>query len=431
MIRKAWFWAAMALAALAGMSGSALAQEPENLTYEVREGDTLIGLARLYLVDEREWRQVQRLNAVRNPRKMPIGLSLKMPRSLLRYDDVGLQVAAFSGPVEVGGAQAAVGAALGEGQIISTGPDGFVTLRSTFGGRVSLPSNSSARLVRARRYVLGGTLSVDFAIERGRGAVFSPTLEGEDELLLSTPRAVTAVRGTEFRVAYDPEADRSVTEVTEGVVAVGLTGGEITATQGFAVASTAAGLTGAEALLATPDLIDPSAIQLDETLDFALNPAPLASAHRFQIARDASFIDVIGAQVIEGDNATFASLENGRYYVRARAISESGIEGFSDSYTFRRRRVGIAASSEPADLVDGYLFRWLPQGEQGARFAFQLWRDGDRSSMLIDETGMSSKAIVLTDIEPGVYQWRVAAVVPDEEGLLKVWGPDERLTISE
>ncbi len=422
----------LAIAALlAVICGPLSAQEGSAVTYTVQRGDTLIGIAARYLRSASAIRQVQRINNVRNPRRLPIGTSLKLPRALLRFDEVPLEVAAFSGPVSLGGAAPTVGAQMAEGDVVTTGPNGFITFRSTFGGRISLPSNSRARLIRARRYVLGDTLDVDFAIEDGRGSASSPALKGQDQLQMRTPRAVTAVRGTDFRVAYDDGSARSITEVTEGAVAVASGTDAITALAGFGVASAGDGLAPPEALLPPPDLVEPGAVQTAEQLRFTVNPAPQAIAHRFEIATDAGFVDVIKGVIAEGREAVFEPLPNGRYFVRARAISASGIEGFSESYTFRRKRFGVEASIGQSEEIDGFVFQWLPEGEGNATFAFQLWRDGDAANLIVDEVGLSSTGLVLTDLVPGVYQWRVAAVEAEPEGLLKVWGPTQKLTISQ
>ncbi|MEO1489349.1 MAG: LysM peptidoglycan-binding domain-containing protein [Pseudomonadota bacterium] len=423
---------AVSLAAFfAVLDTPARAQEAPPVTYTVAQGDTLYGIAQRYLVNEQSAWRLRDINRVRNPRAIPIGTRLTIPRELLRFVDVTLNVAAFSGPVDIAGAPPQVGSTLQEGQVITTGANGFVTFRGSFGGRISVPSNSRARLIRARRYVLGESLDVDFAVESGRGSASSPTLDDDDALRMRTPGAVTAVRGTGFRVAFDPQSERSITEVVEGEVAFAAGEEEIAASAGFGVAATPAGLAELEPLLPAPDLVEPGAIQTDEQIVFELRPETSAARHRFQVARDAGFLDIISEQIIEGSEAAFDPLGNGRYFVRARAISESGIEGLSEAYSFRRKRLGVAADAGASDLIEGFVFQWLPEGGDNVTFAFQLWPGEDRSTMLIDETGLETTAVVLTDLAAGVYQWRVAVIEAEEEGLLKVWGPTQRLTVSD
>ncbi|MEO0590874.1 MAG: LysM peptidoglycan-binding domain-containing protein [Pseudomonadota bacterium] len=438
MIRTLWLCVCLAVG-LGLVSSPALvrAQEPTFLTYRVQEGDTLLQIARDYMRQTSDWPQIQRLNQIKDPRQIPVDTQLRMPRRLLRWDPVIFEVAYFSGAVEIAGQQAKQGDRLSEGQGIVTRAGAYVTFAGRvvggYGGRVSLPSNTKARLIQARRYALGDTLFVNFGLDDGRASVFSPSLEGEDELLLTTPRAVTAVRGTEFRAVFEPGADRAVTEVTEGVVALVSEDQEIAAAQGFGVATQEGGFAEPEALLPTPKLVDAGVIQMDETLSFQLETDAKAAAYRFQLSRDADFLDIIAGQVVAEGNAVFDGLPNGRYYVRARAISPNGIEGFADNVTgFRRKRLGVSAEAGPAAGVDGYLFKWLSVGDANARFAFQLWQGEDRSAMIVNETGLTTPAVTLTDLAPGAYRWRVAVVVPDaEEGLLKVWGPAKKLTIAE
>lgn len=404
----------------------------DDAIYEVVANDTLYGIARNYLISLESAAMIQQENGVRNPRRLKIGERLKIPRRLLRYDDVDLRVAALSGPVTIAGQNAATGMTLREGQVVTTGANGFVTFDSDFRGQVSLPSNTSARLKSARRYVLGNALDVDFAIERGRVNVRSPSLQDGDRLRMRTPVAVTAVRGTQYRVAYDPQRpDVSLTEVTEGSVNVAAGGEQRDAPAGFGIASGADGVGAPEELLPSPKLVNVGDVQTDETLRFAFEAVPNAKGYRFQIARAAGFVDVLSEATASDPVITLAGLENGRYAVRARAIAQSGLEGQSDEYSFLRKRLGVSGSAGAMDGFDGYQFAWTPAGADTGAFAFQLWADDAPDTLLIDETGLRITDLVLTDLTPGKYVWRVAVMEPDvEAGLIKVWGPANNLIVS-
>jgi len=428
----------LVLAALCSVTAApSSAQLPRVVTYEVQAGDTLLQIAQRYLRGANVVKKLQRANGIANPRRMPIGKMLKIDRSLLKFQDVKLEVLEFSGQVLIANSPAARNLVLREGQTVATRANGYVTFSTEYGGRISLPSNSRARLVRARRYILGNALDVNFQIENGRGSASSPKLQGDDQLLLTTPRAVTAVRGTNFRVAFDDVAERSITEVTEGTVEVAAGKDRIEAAQGFGVATSDTGLAEPEALLPAPKLIDPAKIQTDEQVRFRLDPVAGATAYRVQVARDAGFLDILSGVVIDGEEAVFTNLSNGTYFARARAISASGIEGFSTEEVerFRRKRFGVDASTGPSDLIDGFVFKWVAEGDPKATFAFQLWQTNDEgsdpASLMIDEAGLTITEMVLTDLAPGRYSWRVAAVQAEADGLLKVWGPTQKLKISE
>ena len=418
-----------ALAAVFALPASA--QDDTPITYIVKKGDTLHSISDRYLTNAGATAKVALLNRVYRPRQMSIGKKLRLPRELLRYEKVSLRVQRFSGPVQVGGTQVTSGALLREGGVVNTGANGFVSFSSVRGALVSLPSNSRARLKRARLYVLDGILDVDFEVLGGRGEVTAPKLRGQERFKLRTPLAVTAVRGTQFRVAHDELSGRSGTEVIEGKVAVSNSAKQELAGAGFGVAVDASGLGSAEALLPASEILDPGAIQTSALVAFEVTPPAGAKGYRTQIARDAGFLDVVAERTETAAEVNFDGIEDGRYFVRARAISDSGLEGLSEAYTFRRKRLGVTPSVGESPFADGYKFEWLADGEGETFYAFQLWEKGSANAPMLDEVGISSQGLILTNLDAGSYEWRVAAMQAESEGLLKIWGPVQSLTVSE
>ncbi|WP_340589198.1 FecR domain-containing protein [Erythrobacter alti] len=411
------------------------------VTYRMEAGDTLNAINSRYLASTNAVADVARLNRISNPRRIPVGTVLRLPRRLLAWRSADLVVRSFSGPVNIDGSVPQIGAPLAEGAIIQTGRNGFIAFQSADGATVALPSNSHARLERARIYRLRDLRDVEFRILGGRGTINAPVLRDEERFRTSTPVAVTAVRGTQYRVGFDANTSMGVTEVIEGTVSVGgstadegaegvESEGQLTEA-GFGVAASAAGVTAPEALLPPAEIESPGAIQTGEVVSFAVTLPAGALATRTQIARDAGFLEVIAEQIGSAQATDFEGIEDGRYFVRSRGISNSGIEGLSETFSFRRKRLGAEAVVEPSPLADGFRFAWLPQGEGITHFAFQLWREGEADRPLYDEIALPGSATVITGLEPGSYLWRVAAIQSDaEEGLLQVWGPEQSLTVS-
>lgn len=414
------------------LASAAQAQDEGYLTYRMASGDTLIGLDARYMTGGDAVERVARINRIRNPRRIPIGKELLLPRDLLAWEPVQLVVRAFSGPVTIDGATPQPGAILREGSVIRSGRNGFISFQTNDGAAIAMPSNSHARLVRSRVYALRNTRDIHFRILGGRGEVQAPSLREGERLRTGTPVAVTAVRGTTFRVAYDEATGLGVSEVVEGLVSIANDDFERIANAGFGVAATEQGISEEERLLPPAEIIEPGAIQTGESVTFAIDPSMGAQAARTQVARDAGFLEIIAEDIGADGEAQFAGIADGRYFVRARAIAESGIEGLSETYSFRRKRLGAEALVEPSPLADGFRFAWLAQGEGTTHFAFQLWREGEVDALLFDEIALPGSATVITALDPGVYVWRVAALQADaEDGLLKVWGPEQRLTVSE
>lgn len=414
------------------LAGQARANGDGDILYTVSAGDTLYELDQRYFAGKDAIATVARVNNIRNPRALPTGKTLQIPRELLRYQSYPLQIAGFSGPVRIDGQPVTAGMTLRVGSEIQTGPNGFVSFSSSDGAVIAIPSNSRARLIRSRRYLLDRKLDVDFKVLRGRTEVRAPKLKPQERFRVRTPNAVTAVRGTEFRVVYGEEAERSVTEVVEGQVGVSVGDATGIADMGFGIAASNDGLSATQPLLPAPSMDKPGAIQTDETLSFSIDLPEGGVAHRTQLARDAGFVDVIAESVEAAPQATFDSLDDGRYFVRARAISAEGIEGLSDVYSFRRKRVGIEGGVEPSPLADGFMFAWRAAGSGQNFAAFQLWDARTPSDLMIDEVGLSEQGLILTGLETGVYEWRVATMQADEQdGFIKVWSPPQKLTVTE
>ena len=420
-------------ALLACIAAPAWAQRADSLTYTVQAGDTLYAIAEKYLKNTSTARDIQRINRVRNPRRLSINRTLSIPREMLKFQPVQLTVGSFSGPVAIGGDEPVKDQVLAIGETVVTQRNGFIRFESTFGGLVSLPSNTTARLVRARRYTLGNTLDVEFEVLNGRANAASPSLNGQDRLRMRTPVAVTAVRGTEFRVAYDAEnADVSLTEVTEGNVQVAA-GGETRPTPaGFGVSSSPSGVSEPEALLLAPAIIAPGDVQTGETVNFAFDPIEGAELYRVQIADGFGFTNVLAEQIVDTEMVQFSDIENNRYAVRVRSISQSGLEGVNSvAESFLRKRLGVVASSGRSPDYDGFNFDWTHQGGDTATFAFQLWVKGNPGALLVDEVGLTETQITLTNLGAGEYEWRVAVTETDAvDGLIKVWGKTEPVNVS-
>ncbi len=426
----------LALAAVVISPVPAFSQSTANddFVYDVKAGDTLIGLASAYFTQAGDYLSVQRSNRVANPRRMPIGSQLRIPVNLLRFTPVQLQVVSFSGNVTVstGGAQRVptVGQIIPEGSVLQTGRGGFITLSGGAGSQLSLPSQSRARVKSARRYLIDNSLDVEFEVLEGRGTFQPPQLRRGERYRVRTPQAVSAVRGTTFRVFLGQDGEHSGTEVIEGTVALSSDVATRNIAAGFGAVTASNGAIAEERLLPPTALADPGRVQTEEGLQFAVRPVEGATSYRLQIARDAGFVETIAETVETGPQFALEGLPNGTYFVRAAAIAQSGIEGLTEAFSFRRQRLGVEASAGPAELANGFRFAWRHVGEGPALYNFRLWHDGQEARPVLDEIAMEQREYTLTDLAPGVYHWQVGAVQQGDGELLTVWGAPQKLTIT-
>lgn len=429
--------ASLGIAAAALMVSAPAYAAPEgNITYKMKRGDTLIALANKHFLTGGSVDGVIRLNQISNPRRIPVGREIKIPRRYLRYAPVNLEVYSVAGPVGLmrkgeGRKAAAKGLKLKEGDVIQTGRKGFVTIVGYRGSKISLPSNSKARFIDARRYEINDLIDVQVKILEGRGNVIAPKLQDQERYRVGNPVAVTAVRGTQFRVGYDKEADLSLSEVTEGAVAVIGDERTVSAPAGFGVTASSSGVKDVEELLPAPTMIEPGKIQKEADLEFALVPSDGAVGYRTQIFRDQSLLEIKDEVVSRDLKVVFGSLEDGRYVVQSRAIAESGLEGQVSTHSFLRKRLGISGGMSKSEYEDAYKFSWHTDGSGESFAAFQMWKSSDKDNLLIDEIGLSTKDVYVNNLSSGDYQWRVATFQMIEGEPVKVWGPINMFSVTD
>lgn len=431
---------AVALASLMLTVAPAFAQpasrSPATIDYVVKPGDTLFGLAERYLVNPIDYRVVARMNRVTDPRRLGVGRSLKIPLPLLRTEPSAARIANFRGAVavETGGAPvpAQVDRVLREGDVISTGANAFARLALADGSHVSLPSRSRVRIARLRTILLTGAVDHAFRLEAGRVEADVAPVRAPGGFSISTPIAVSAVRGTEFRNAYDPEAGRGSAEVIEGAVTV-QAGAETlvaAAAQGVAVGGEGLQLT---ALLLAPVLRRPDAVQTDKEVAFDIEPMPGAARYRARLATDAGMVDAFAeAESALGEaKLVFTDVAEGAYFVRLSGVLPEGVEGLASVYSFIRARNGVGdlAAAARSGPDRPYLFRWETQGPGTAAFRFQLRRVEALDAPLVDQADLSRPEITVTGLPAGVYVWRVRSTRHAFGRVLETWSEPQQLRV--
>jgi hypothetical protein len=424
------FLSLSALALVPAFPALAAPDDDAPVRYVVRRGDTLIKLGDRYLERASTYKIIQQQNSIANAQAIPVGTILKIPRSLLKYQRAKARLVAVRGRVIAGKTQASVGQILGEGTALSTANSSFATLLLDDGSRVSLPSNTQIRIRRLRSYVLGGSLDYDFDVTKGgmQSAVVKHK-STDDRYQVRTPKAVSAVRGTNFQSRFDDVTNKDFAEVVEGALSVdaGSKGpAELPAGNGLALIP--GGEIIREALLAPPALIEPGKLQADPIIRFAASQTAAVAGYRITLAADAGFIDQVADRVTGNEPAEFDDIGNGNYFVRARAISPNGIEGLPATFAFKRRLNGVKASAGQTD--EGYVFKWLGDGEGVRRHHFQLFSGSVDSLPIIDEASLGGDRVSISDLPAGDYFWRVGVVQYLDGEMATNWIPVEKLSVA-
>jgi hypothetical protein len=432
------FAALMASPVCAGPS-CAEQKSPEPATlYVVQAGDTLWRLGQRYFVSPADAQIVQHHNQVGDARRLRAGRTLSVPNCLLRTEATPARLGAFRGLVVIamGGRSlpVALGMTLGEDALVATGSDAFARLDLADGSRVALPSNSRLRIGKLSRTLMTGAVQRDFTVEAGRAvSTVIPMHNPLDSYIVRTPLSAAAVRGTVFRVRYDPSERRQSTEVLEGHVLVSAAAASALAPAGYGVVSSDAGVQNAQALPPPPPLLAPGRVQSDRSVRFEVQPGPYAKAYHFEIAQDAGFLSPVAERTTNGPLADFDGIPDGEYFVRDTVIGEDGLESAPATYAFERWLSTLSTATPQAlgaARQHSFLFRWDAAGAGHHVYRFQL-SGSDGGPPLVDQLGLSASEIALTDLPPGKYSWRVMSITFDRGRHVETWSPSQTFQIGD
>lgn len=408
-------WVAAALAA-----SSPRAQAGDDFVYTTCAGDNLWDIAARLLKSPGDWPALQERNKLAEPRRMPPGILLRIPKKLLRFDAAPAKVAAVRGDTRLASGPLETGATVKAGDVLATGKDSWVALDLADGSRLVLQPESRLRLEALQGARAAGIYRTQLDLQSGR--VENQVQKQQDKetgYRLRTPAAVIAVRGTGFRVAA--ESDKSSrAEVTEGVIQV--KGGKsrrplsLQAGEGLVVGSDAP-LPAAVPLLPAPDLAGLAEQQDRVLMRFSFPALSGAVAYRAQVAEDKDFQKVAAEGVFQTPSARFAGLADGKLWLRVRGIAANGLEG-RDAH----RALTLKARPEPpfpslpapAGKVRGETvdFQWT-QAEGAVSYRLQLAVGGDFSQPVAEAKGLKDTTWNSGKLAPGLYTWRVASVRGD------------------
>jgi len=425
------FARSLLIAALTAALATGARAKDTMVEFVVVRADTLSSLSRSVLISPKAWREVARINKLPNPNRIRPGQRLRIPVRLLRGDAVSSTLVSVTGDVQAGDAPAAVGAKIGEGQSVQTGPNGSAVVALADGSRVRVPPSSLAQVAASRNY--GGRLPANAAastanaqshwfagtlrVLRGSVEVFATKVLRAKPLEVVTPTAVVGVRGTQYRVAFDEDGSgRTHAEVIEGVVRFdagrNATGADLRA--GFGATTDTTGKTAIVApLLGPPDLSAVPARFERPLVRFAGAASPL----RVQVASDAAFDKVVSdQQIAAGAEVRIAGLDDAQWHVRARRVDAQGIEGIdaTRSFVLKARpeppayRAPRASAKQAVGAVE---FAWAPNVD-APRTRVQVAEDDAFTRIVTDQDNIDA-ADLRTDIaKPGSYFWRLASVRP-------------------
>jgi hypothetical protein len=338
-LRSAWraLFAAIAasLLALAGLPAFAgpSGAEGDNFIYTVEPGDTLIMLAQRYTQGPETWPTLQRLNTVADPTRLPIAKELIIPFAMIPEEPALARVNHVKGRATASGKPLQLNSEVGEGALVATGVDGFVTLVLPDQSTLTVPPASSLSIQRLR--VFKGTGLTDSIVQVRAGGLESevaPENTGVGRFEVRTPVSITGVRGTRLRVRTAEDGSQS--EVVHGRAQLATTGNNrAMISQGQGAATNASGaLLGVRPLLPAPALSAPARGGAGWVADFP--PVAGAEGYQVQVYSDEAATQLVSSEHFAAPPITFSASGTGTFYVRVRAIDHDGVMGLDAASPF-------------------------------------------------------------------------------------------------
>jgi hypothetical protein len=389
--------------------------------YTVRPDDTLWDLSERHLLNVSYWRRLQAYNDVSDPWQMPPGQRLRIPIRWLKVQPAPARVVAAAGEGTVTRAGSGSTSPLVEDTLLHAGDSvevsatGSASLEFADGSRLLIAPGSVVHMDALRAYGDGGMVDTRIRLQEGRTEQQVPaTKHPATRFEIWTPAAVSAVRGTEFRVGVAKEGRVSRTEVLAGMTEVSAQNRSVPVGEGRGTITTRGRPPGVpRLLLPAPDLTVLPAKFDRVPIHLRIEPVANARAYRIEIAPTPAFETLLFEGVEEKTMLRGPDLPDGRYSIRVRAIDDHGLEGLHATTD-----IVVDARPEPPlpmePIKEGKVrektpaFRWsMPVN--AASFRFQLAKNYDYTAPLVDVEGQTSATLLLEQpILPGLYSWRVA-----------------------
>jgi hypothetical protein len=311
--------------------------EEEYWEYTFRPGDSIWTIAEKYTTSVSNWDEIQRINNIRQgpDRKIRPGTRIIIPVSMLKQQPTPALVIALSGDVNLlrangDSAILKVGDSLYSGDRVVTAEQQNLRIQFADKSELQVLANSIVILDKLSHHKQTGMVDTRVRLNSGSINTWVEKQGTDSHYEIRTPAAITAVRGTSFRMTSDDQTSR--TEVTEGFVAVTVGDSEKIIQHGYGIVAVKdQPLPEPVKLLSSPELTLEQA-EDQTTVQVSWPSLDGASYYRYQLATDEKFNQLTIDSTTAENYIEMTQLSAGHYYLRVRAIDQFELEGI-DSVT--------------------------------------------------------------------------------------------------
>lgn len=390
----------------------------------VVQGDCLISICERYLESPGQWRNIARINKLKNPDLIYPGQVLLFPAKLLKGVPIDGTVKFLRGnaSVQVKGVDEwrtiLLNDRIQEGSIVKTGKESSLDVAFEDGAYWTQRSDTVLGVTHARKK--GDFYFHKLFLGSGKAIMNIKRATGrESRFEIDTPSAVCAARGTEFRTSVDTdEITRS--EVLEGIIDVEAVHRFVTVKEGEGtIVKKGEPPQAPKKLLQPPQIVDRKTIYKRMPFELALEGIEGAVSYRIITAKDRGMREVLNEQVMKpGDRVIVAELEDGTYYLQTQSMDNEGLEGLS-SAAFE---ITVRVNPVPPFIqtpMDGGEYRerihhseWL-KVKDAAAYHLQIAKDNEFSMIVQDRTDIHETEFKTEALEYREYYFRVSSIAGD------------------
>ncbi len=307
--------------------------EEEYWEYTFRPGDSIWKIAEKYTTSVNNWAEIQEINKILEgpDRRIRPGTRIVIPVSMLKLQPTPALVIAVSGDVSLLRAngeksEVIIGTKLYSGDRVVTADRENLRMQFADKSELQVLPNSEVVLDKLSHHETSGMVDTRIRLNSGRVNTWVEQQRPDSHYEIITPAAITAVRGTAFRLSTDDE-QISRTEVTAGIVGVSAGGAEKQVNDGYGiVAEKDKPLPEPVKLLAAPEVSDNLSADNSE-LHVSWNKLAGAKAYRYRLASDQQFNQIIIDESTENNSIKLTELAPGQYYLQVRGIDQFKLEG--------------------------------------------------------------------------------------------------------
>lgn len=407
---------------LLSLQGISTASPSDDLIYTMRPGDNLWDLAGTHLKEQDLYKKLQQYNNIQQPLNILPGTKIRFPINWLKNPPLPAMIIQARGDIKLirglksQDAAPKVDDTINAGDQIITGTNSNLVIQLADQSELIIFSNTHVIMDAISSFAHSGNTDTRIRVQYGRiKANVKPAKSPQSNYQITTPAAVTAIRGTSFRVSADKQQPVSRTEVIEGTV--GVTAANTTRTVPFNFGTQARK---GHAPLKPRKLLPPA-----QTTDMAtsLKQWPLnlswpvikdAVAYRVQIGAEQNFNALVIDQVISQATYEMPMLDDGTYIVRLRGIDNIGLEGNNaDHKLLIDARPFAPELKTTSHMQEGYLndinLSWAVEDKDISEFRIQVAKDTNFTSPVIDQPISNHTFQPKNNLQPGQYFWHVAS----------------------